>query len=64
MPFYEYKCEACGKEFALMQPVSCKAEDTVCPFCKEKKVKKQMSKFTAPGGDHSSCGSGSFQGGG
>lgn len=56
MPFYEYKCDACGEEFTLLQSVTCKAEDTVCPFCKEKKTKKQVSKFSSSGGEQCSTG--------
>jgi len=52
MPFYEYECEACKKEFVLLQSMSAKAEDTVCPYCNEKKARKLVSKF-------SSCGTGS-----
>ncbi len=57
MPFYEYVCEHCGKDFVLLQSLSAKAEDTVCPYCNEKKAKKMVSKFASPGG--ASCGSGS-----
>ncbi len=59
MPFYEYVCELCGKDFVLLQSMTTKAEDTVCPYCNEKKARKMVSKFASPGGgEHSSCGSG------
>ncbi len=64
MPFYEYVCEACGKDFVLLQSVTSKAEDTVCPYCSEKKAKKLVSTFSSAGGDHSSCGTGFSWGGG
>jgi putative FmdB family regulatory protein len=64
MPFYEYTCKACGKEFTLLQPVTGKAEDTVCPYCKEKKTKKKMSKFSLTGGEESGCAKGYSPGGG
>jgi putative FmdB family regulatory protein len=63
MPFYEYVCQACGKGFVLLQSMSAKEEDTVCPYCTEKKSKKMLSKFSSMGGDHSVCGVGSFGGG-
>ncbi len=64
MPFYEYVCEACGKDFVLLQSMSSKAEDTVCPYCNEKKAKKMVSTFSSAGGEHSSCGTGMSWGGG
>ena len=50
MPFYEYLCEGCNKEFVLLQSMNATAEDTVCPYCKEKKAKKLLSKFSSSGG--------------
>ncbi len=47
MPFYEYVCEACGKDFVLLQSMNTKAEDTVCPYCSEKKSRKLVSKFSS-----------------
>jgi putative FmdB family regulatory protein len=65
MPFYEYMCDGCGKDFVLLQSISAKEEDTVCPYCSEKKSKKLMSRFSSLGtGDHSACGIGSGGGGG
>ncbi len=64
MPFYEYVCEACGKEFVLLQSMTAKAEDTVCPYCSEKKAKKMVSKFSSVGGEHLSCGTGGGSWGG
>ena len=64
MPFYEYLCEACGKDFVLLQSLTAKAEDTACPYCNEKKAKKQLSRFSSHGGgDHSVCSTGSWGGG-
>jgi putative FmdB family regulatory protein len=64
MPFYEYVCESCGKDFVLLQSMTAKTEDTVCPYCSEKKSKKMVSKFSSLGGDHASCSTGSSWGGG
>ncbi len=47
MPFYEYQCDACGKDFVLLQSMTAKAEDTACPYCKEKKARKLVSKFSS-----------------
>ncbi len=64
MPFYEYLCEACGKDFVLLQSITAKAEDTACPYCSEKKAKKQLSRFSSYGsGEHASCSTGSWGGG-
>ena len=50
MPFYEYICEACGKDFVLLQSMGAKAEDTACPYCNEKKVQKNtLEVFVAEG---------------
>lgn len=49
MPFYEYLCEGCNKDFVLLQSMTAKAEDTVCPYCNEKKAKKLLSKFSSSG---------------
>ncbi len=64
MPFYEDVCEACGKDFVLLQSMTFKAEDTVCPYCNEQKAKKMVSSFSSAGGSHSSCGTGFSWGGG
>ena len=65
MPFYEYLCEACGKDFVLLQSLTAKSEDTVCPYCNEKKAKKMVSKFSSYGsGEHASCGTGGHSWGG
>lgn len=58
MPFYEYVCEACGKDFVLLQSMNSNAEDTACPYCDAKKAKKMVSKFSSPGNEHASCGTG------
>lgn len=64
MPFYEYVCESCGKDFVLLQSMTARAEDTVCPYCSEKNAKKMVSKFSSFGGDHSVCSTGGHSWGG
>lgn len=63
MPFYEYICEACGRDFVLLQAVSAKVEDTECPYCNQKKAKKQVSRFSSSGSG-AGCGTGGFSWGG
>lgn len=66
MPFYEYRCEGCHKEFVLLQSMTAKAEDTVCPYCNEKKATKLLSKFSSAGAAGAACsvGGGHSWGGG
>ncbi len=65
MPFYEYVCEACGRDFVLLQTITAKAEDTACPYCSEKKAKKILSQFSSYGsGASCSTGGGLSWGGG
>jgi putative FmdB family regulatory protein len=53
MPLYEYRCENCGEEFEVVQPVSFRAEDTVCPRCRAAKATRLMSSFASKiVGDH------------
>jgi putative FmdB family regulatory protein len=64
MPFYEYVCESCGKDFVLLQSMNAKTEDTSCPYCNERKARKMLSKFSSPGGEGASCGTGGLSWGG
>ncbi len=53
MPLYEYRCDGCGARFEIMQPLSFRAEDTVCPHCKAQKATRLMSMFASKiVGDH------------
>ncbi len=46
MPTYEYLCEACKKEFSLIQSFSEHDKGkAICPKCKSRKVKQQISLF-------------------
>lgn len=42
MPIYEYKCNACGKHFEIMQKISDKSLNA-CVYCSSKKIEKLMS---------------------
>jgi len=64
MPFYEYLCEACNKDFVLLQSMTAKAEDAVCPYCNEKKARKLLSKFSSSGSTGSVCSVGGHSWGG
>jgi putative FmdB family regulatory protein len=53
MPMYEYQCEGCGEGFEIVQPMSARAEDTVCPHCKARKAVRLLSAFASKiVGDH------------
>ncbi len=53
MPMYEYRCEACGEGFEIVQAMNARAEDTVCPHCKAKKAVRLLSAFASKiVGDH------------
>ncbi len=64
MPFYEYLCESCGKDFVLLQSISDKAENTACPYCDQKKAKKIVSQFSSYGSGAACSTGGSAWGGG
>ncbi len=42
MPFYEYRCEACGHELEALQKIS-DAPLLECPACNEQKLVKLVS---------------------
>ncbi len=53
MPLYEYRCEGCGEQFEVVQPVSVKAGETTCPHCRAQKATRLMSSFASKiTGDH------------
>lgn len=64
MPFYEYECEGCKKQFVLLQSMNAKAEDTVCPYCSASKARKLLSKFSSSSSAVCSTGGQSWGGGG
>ncbi len=54
MPTYEYRCEACGKEFTQTERISKNARRRpACPKCKSKKVARVFSSFYAKTGHKS-----------
>ncbi len=68
MPIYEYICKSCNEKFDLLQRVNSPEDETRCPKCSSKEVKKVMSSFScAAGGGFGSAPtlpSGGFSGGG
>ena len=47
MPMYEYLCEGCDHRFEIMQSLSAKADETVCPRCQTMKSRRLMSSFAS-----------------
>ncbi len=46
MPFYEYYCPSCDKEFQLRRPMGQYDESAKCPDCRGQ-AKKLLSNFAA-----------------
>ena len=62
MPIYEYTCNACEEIFALLQQAG-DEEETACPKCGSKNVKKLVSSFScSSSADSGSSSGGSFSG--
>ena len=47
MPLYEYNCTACDNRYEMMQPISAKPEETVCPRCNKQESRRLMSAFAS-----------------
>ena len=47
MPMYEYQCNCCDHQFEIMQPLSIKPEETVCPQCNKQESRRLMSSFAS-----------------
>jgi putative FmdB family regulatory protein len=54
MPIYEYRCNACGKEFEKLVRRSTETKDVECPACGQRKAEKAVSLFGAISGASSS----------
>jgi putative FmdB family regulatory protein len=62
MPIYEYTCNVCEEIFALLQRLE-DQENTLCPKCGSKDVKKLVSSFScSASADSGSSSGGSFSG--
>jgi len=67
MPIYEYTCNKCHDNFALLQSVEAAGKGTKCPRCGSTEVKKLISPFScslSPDSGSSAGGSPGFSGGG
>lgn len=63
MPIYEYTCNACNEIFALLKWANADDEDTACPKCGSKDVRKMISSFScSSSADSGSSSDGSFSG--
>jgi putative FmdB family regulatory protein len=48
VPTYEYRCEKCGKTFAVVQSMSARASrGPACPKCKSRSTRQVLSAFYA-----------------
>jgi putative FmdB family regulatory protein len=47
MPLYEYRCEACDHQYEIVQSVSAKPEETICPKCNKAQSRRLMSSFAS-----------------
>ena len=48
MPTYDYRCEKCGKRYAVVQRISEHAgRAPACPKCKSRRVRRELGSFYA-----------------
>lgn len=45
MPLFEYRCDKCGRRFALLVGVTAEKAKLACPRCGHKKVTKLISRI-------------------
>ncbi len=50
MPIYEYICLKCNARFSLLQSLYPSDNNTECPKCSSREVKKAVSSFTCASG--------------
>lgn len=63
MPIYEYTCNACNEIFALLKFANTDEQDTACPKCGSRDIKKMLSFFScSSSSDSGSSSGGSFSG--
>ncbi len=61
MPFYEFKCKDCGKEFEVKLPMSKAGEKQICPGCKSSNTLRifstvsVMNSSASDSGNYPSC---------
>ncbi len=54
MPFYQYSCKDCGKDFEVFSKTAGQMPSVSCRFCGSKNVEKRLSNFFVPGSRSSS----------
>lgn len=47
MPFYEYRCRACGHDFEVLRPMRERDEPCACPQCESTQAERKLSTFAA-----------------
>lgn len=57
MPLYEYRCEACGHRFEVLQRMGASSQGVSCPQCGSSEVKRLVSTFASSVSGAAPCGS-------
>ncbi|MCL5022876.1 MAG: zinc ribbon domain-containing protein [Nitrospirae bacterium] len=60
MPIYEYTCMKCNNSFSVLQKMGASENETSCPDCGAKDVKKKMSAFCCSPGNGASSSPSSY----
>jgi putative FmdB family regulatory protein len=47
MPFYEYLCKKCGKQFETLRSMQERDEPAACPHCGSVRAERKLSAFAA-----------------
>ncbi len=63
MPLYEYRCDACGERFEVLQRMGDGADGLTCPHCGGDAVARQLSTFASTAGGSGGGGFGASGGG-
>lgn len=56
MPLYEYRCEACGHRFEVLQKMGAGSQGIACPKCGSEQVKRLLSTFASAVSGSAPCG--------
>jgi putative FmdB family regulatory protein len=51
MPIYEYRCEACDRQFEVLTSFAERGRAHACPSCESVRTRVQVSSFAAIGGE-------------
>ena len=47
MPLYEYRCQACGRRFEILQRMGAGSFGLICPACGGVELEKEFSTFAS-----------------